>query len=726
MNEGSKLIAELSDSYQEHFRQQKVILSFGHFLEIVKNSPSRYIRNAASYTADAFKHFGTRPSDPEDPQSPIRFKVFDLGTEKNGPIIGGEFVQQELRNILSSFERTGFSSKLILLHGPNGSAKTSTVETIARAMQVYSTCDEGAVYKFNWIFPADKSAGPIRRGEPGPIGFAKELDDPNRAGGSYALLDEAKVASKIASEFKENPIFLIPEQQRLEWLKKWIAEEKDCHPEEVNIPPHMMLPGLSKRNQEIFENLLNAYSGNLVEVFRHVQVERFFYSRQYHVGISTVEPQMSIDAREKQLTLDKNISNLPSVLNTINFYLSEGELIEANRGLLEFSDLLKRPAEAFKYLLSTIEKSAINLPSGTANLDIVFIGTTNEKHLDAFKTTPDFGSFKGRFELITVPYLLRPSEEVKIYKSDIEALKKTIKIAPHSLRFLCTWAVMTRFKQPEPEFYERVHRALISKLDPRSKAKLYDKENLHPLFNNGEQKTFNHLRTKIMSESRGMVVYEGRFGASPREVRAILHKAAQNTKYKTLTPMAIFNELRELAKDRTVYEFLQFEPRGKYHNIPEFINTLESEFIALFQNECVAAMDLVETGEYENLVKRYIENVVAEIKKEKIWDTATNSHVPPSKAIMEEVEKIIDIKIAPAKHRENLLSRIASYKIDNPDLPTDVMIIFDDIMQKLKDHFFKEKRQSLTPSIDPCFLSRKKTMPLASAKYNKHKKHLTT
>jgi len=65
--------------------------------------------------------------------------------------------------------------------------------------------------------------------------------------------------------------------------------------------------------------------------------------------------------------------------------------------------MLKRPLEAYKYLLSTVEKGTLNLPSATANLDTVFFATTNEKHLDSFKTLPDFASFKSRFELVTVP-----------------------------------------------------------------------------------------------------------------------------------------------------------------------------------------------------------------------------------------------------------------------------------------------------------------------------------
>lgn len=693
MIDGSTLIGQLSQDYQDLYQKRRVILTFSHFLELVQANPRRYIRNAADYLLDTFKYFGeTKGGGVNGLDEPLRYKLFDFGTERNGAVIGGEYVQAEIKNILESFARRGFASKLILLHGPNGSAKSSTVESLARGMQRYSETDEGAVYRFNWVFPSDKSSGPIRRGETGPIGFGAPRED-GRGSGSYALLDEAKISSKITSEFRENPVYLIPRAQREMWLRTWIAAKEGCQPDDVQLPPQILLPGLSKRNQEIFENLLNAYDGNLTEVYRHVQVERFFYSRQYRVGISTVEPQMSVDAHEKQLTLDKNMQNLPSVLNTISFFLSQGEIVEANRGILEFSDLLKRPLEAFKYLLSAVEKSSINLPSGTANLDIVFLGTTNEKHLDAFKTSPDFGSFKGRFELVTVPYLLRPSLEEQIYKSDVEILSRVTKICPHTLESLATWAVMTRYKQPDPEQYDKQYRSLIAKLDPRAKARLYDNCDLAPTFTPAEEKILRSIRQEIITESRGMVVYEGRFGASPREVRVLLHRAAQN--HPTLTPMAIFDELENLVKDRTVFEFLQFEPRGKYHDVNHFINVIKEEFASIFERECISAMALVEDQQYETLLKRYVDHVVADIKKSKLWDPAMSAYVEPSKVVMADVERLIGVDSSPEKFREQLLNSIASYKIENPEKMIDINIVFQDILQKIRDHFYQKNKGAI-------------------------------
>ena len=56
--------------------------------------------------------------------------------------------------------------------------------------------------------------------------------------------------------------------------------------------------------------------------------------------MATIEPQMAVDARIQQLTADKSLAALPALQHT-SLYQPTG-LASANRGLLEFSDFLKR------------------------------------------------------------------------------------------------------------------------------------------------------------------------------------------------------------------------------------------------------------------------------------------------------------------------------------------------------------------------------------------------
>ena len=62
--------------------------------------------------------------------------------------------------------------------------------------------------------------------------------------------------------------------------------------------------------------------------------------------------------------------------------------------MIEFSDLLKRPLEHYKYLLGTIETGIARMNHFLLHLDSVLIASSNEKHLSAFKEMGDFASFK--------------------------------------------------------------------------------------------------------------------------------------------------------------------------------------------------------------------------------------------------------------------------------------------------------------------------------------------
>src|SRR5690606_40603839 len=96
-------------------------------------------------------------------------------------------------------------------------------------------------------------------------------------------------------------------------------------------------------------------------VLQHVQVERFFLSRQYRQGLVTVEPKQTVDARSFLVTPDSAYAALPAAVGSQALYAVQGDLVDANRGIVNFSDLLKRPYEHYKYLLTATETGQVAL-----------------------------------------------------------------------------------------------------------------------------------------------------------------------------------------------------------------------------------------------------------------------------------------------------------------------------------------------------------------------------
>ena len=204
-------------------------------------------------------------------------------------------------------------------------------------------------------------------------------------------------------------------EQRRAFLAKLLGDQRAAELWE-RMPQYLTKGSLCHRCKKIADALTVANGGDFHRVLMHVQVERFYCARRYRQGVVTIEPQLHVDAQYQQLTYNKSIGSLPASLQNINLFALTGDLVDGNRGLIEFSDLLKRPVDTFKYLLGACETGAVNVGSAIAHLDTVMIGSTNEVQLDAFKEFPDFTSFKARIELVRVPYLMGVAQEREIYQ----------------------------------------------------------------------------------------------------------------------------------------------------------------------------------------------------------------------------------------------------------------------------------------------------------------------
>lgn len=685
----AQIIEAITNDSKRDFKEKNYLLTLEEYLELVAKKPKVLLRTSAQYIKDMLDSFGTAETEVGHEGAQSHFALFERPRGRNKPpIVGQHEAHAQIYKILEQFVRQGKVDKLILLHGPNGSSKSSTAEALAQALEEYSRSDQGAVYRFNWVFPNEKLGHEgLSTTEGGKrIGFGDSPGSKNHRG-SFAHLSDDELLCKIISELKENPIFLLPTQKRVDFLSK-IQDEKI-----ESLPSFLIESDLSTKNKKIFEALLVAYHGDLEKVFRHVQVERFFFSSRYRNGIATVEPQMTIDAQDKQITMERHLQNLPPVLQNIRFFEPSGDLVDANRGFIEFADLLKRPLEAFKYLLTTVERMSINLSSGYADLDLVMMASANEKHLDAFKASPDWPSFKGRFELVRVPYLLSSKLESKIYEEDVRTIERTRKVGPHALDLLAKWAVLTRLRPPDPEFFEFNNRNLIARVDPFEKLALYDglEPSLH--FTDAEKSQLKKLVTEIRRESQSTHFYEGRFGASPREMKMLLYFASQHPDRDQVSALAIFDEIEHLMMDRSVYDYLQFEARNGYHDFKEFLKFIRFTYAQSFQREFLISLNLFDEQQYSQAFQKYLKHIVAYIKKENIQNDITQKLEAPGENIMEEMETLLSLSGEKRELREALVAKIASWRVENPGSELDVNSVFRTELQTIEQKIYENKKE---------------------------------
>ncbi|MGN6108998.1 MAG: PrkA family serine protein kinase, partial [Kofleriaceae bacterium] len=585
-----ELLVGLGDAVRDDFTRNRRVMSFAEYLSLVVAEPLRQLRSSTQYIVDCFDHYGT--SQVEYPWGDVqRFNLFDAPWA-NGEdrLFGQEHVQNAVYRVLRSFVQDGRPNKLILLHGPNGSAKSTFIRCLGRGLEHYSTLDEGALYRFSWIFPAQKHTR-------GGIGFGGGLG----AGESYAVatadsfayLPDDAIDARLGDELRDHPLLLIPIEERQKLIQRLLGGRA------FGLGDYLRQGSLSPKNRAIYDALLASYHGDYLQVLRHVRIERFEISHRYRTGWVTVEPQLSVDASERQVTADRTLTALPPSLQSVSLFEYGGEVVGANRGFIEYDDLLKRPLEHYKYLLTTVERAALSLSSSTLFLDLAFVGSCNDIHLAAFREIPDFQSFKGRIELVRVPFILDVRHEEDLYRERLREAAGARHVAPHTAYVAALWAVLSRMRKPQVERFPSTLAEVIGKLSPLDKAELYASGELpEDLTPDRSRELAAHIKD-LWHESDNYPIYEGRVGASPREMQTVLLAAVGSTRYGYVSPLVVLDEIVELCKQASLYEFLRQDVQpGGYHDHKKLVDVARGRLFDRIDDEVRASVGLVEESEY--------------------------------------------------------------------------------------------------------------------------------
>ena len=129
-------------------------------------------------------------------------------------------------------------------------------------------------------------------------------------------------------------------------------------------------------------------------------------------------------------------------------YRFDGELNIANRGIMEFVEMLKAD-ERFLYVLLTLSQEQ-NIKTGRFSMiyaDEVVVSHTNETEYRGFVGNKKSEALQDRIILVKVPYNLRVSDEVRIYEKLLkQSALQNVHIAPHTLDISSIFAVLTRLE----------------------------------------------------------------------------------------------------------------------------------------------------------------------------------------------------------------------------------------------------------------------------------------
>ncbi|QCI70500.1 MULTISPECIES: PrkA family serine protein kinase [Vibrio] len=133
-------------------------------------------------------------------------------------------------------------------------------------------------------------------------------------------------------------------------------------------------------------------------------------------------------------------------------YSYSGALCKANQGVMEFVEMFKAPIKILHPLLTATQEGNFNGTEGLSALpfDGMILAHSNESEWQTFRNNKNNEAFLDRVYIVKVPYCLRVSEEVKIYKKLLEhsELSKA-PCSPSTLDLLSQFSILSRLKEPE-------------------------------------------------------------------------------------------------------------------------------------------------------------------------------------------------------------------------------------------------------------------------------------
>jgi len=517
----------------------------------------------------------------------VHYNFFD---DSEIPIFGlEETIDRLMKFIKGAAGGFGTEKRILLLHGPVGSSKSTILRLLKKGMERYSQTDDGSWYTFKWInLPT------------GPDGiYISDCDE---------------------CPMHEDPIKLIPID-----IRKGIIDEineiyRNSFNEKESINAYKLrVDGELDPRCKLFMNmLLKKYNGDWEKVIEnHIVVIRKVYSEADRCGIATFQPKDEKNQDSTELTGDINfakISHFGSDSDARCFSF-DGELNVGNRGICEFIEMLKLE-QAFLYDLlgASQERNIKPKKFSQISVDMCICGHTNSPEFEKLKNNPFMEALRDRTVKIDVPYLLTLKDEIKVLEQDYGSDKIRQHVAPHTLEVAALWAILTRLEDDKD-----------NKISPVDKAELY----------NG--KTLSGWTEDSVKEMRDKYPNEGMSGGiSARYVQdKIANCLSDNHDY--INPFMILNEIRDGIENHSL--ITNKDQITKYMNC---IDLTMKKLDEILKTEVQKAL----VGDEEAIVRlcaNYIDNLMAYINKSKVKNPYTGREETPDERLMRSIETKIDI-----------------------------------------------------------------------------------
>ncbi|MFB4166250.1 PrkA family serine protein kinase [Alteribacillus sp. JSM 102045] len=431
----------------------------------------------------------------------------------------------------------------------------------------------------------------------------------------YSRTDAGAVYAIEGCPMHEDPLHLIPVHLREEFFQEY----------GIRVEGHLSPLNMMRLEKE--------YNGNIEDVM----VERIFFSEDRRVGIGTFSPSDPKSQDIADLTGSIDFSTIAEYGSESDprAYRFDGELNKANRGMMEFQEMLKCDEKFLWHLLSLTQEG--NFKAGRFALisaDELIVAHTNEAEYKSFISNKKNEALHSRIIVMNIPYNLSVTNEERIYEKMIrESDMAHVHIAPHALRTAAVFSVLTRLKEPKKQSVDLV-----------KKMRLYDGEDIEG------------FKEQDVTELKNEYHDEGMDGIDPRYV---INRISSAIIRKDVQSINALDVLRSLKEGLDQHASISKEDKERYL---DFISVARKEYDEAAKKEVQKAFVYSYEESAKTLLDNYLDNVEAYCNKNKLRDPLTGEEMSPDEKLMRSIEEQIGIsENAKRAFREEILIRISAY-----------------------------------------------------------------
>lgn len=598
--------------------------SFAEYLEMVREDPN-IARTAHQRVFDLIQSYGSCEYS-EGQKTVTRYHFFDDPVGSGSDAVFGVDVHlmKVVRVLHAAALGYGSEHRLLLLHGPVGSAKSTIARLLKKGLEAYSHHREGRLYTYSWI--------------------TKE--------------------GVIPCPMHEEPLRLLPSLARAKVLTEINRSTKGRYPVQIE-------GDLCPVCRHMYREVMSEVDGDFLKLQKHIRVNRMVFSEKDRVGIGTFQPKDEKNQDSTELTGDINYRLIAeygsdSDPRAFNF---DGEFNVANRGIIEFIEILKLDVAFLYDLLGAVQEHKIKPKKfPQTHIDELVLGHTNEPEYRRLQNNEYMEALLDRTIRIDIPYITRTTEEVRIYQRDFSPQRVVAHIAPHTLEMASLWGVLTRLEAPKD-----------TSLSLLQKAKLYDGRNVSGF-------TDAHVK-----ELRKAACREGLDGISPRFIQDMISSAlVRNPDTECLNPLMVLRELEGGLKHQST--IASDEQRKHFLSL---IGTVQQEYEDVVKAQVRRAV-AADSEAMDQLCGHYIENLRGYLTQEKVRNAFTGSFEAPDEPFMRDVEARIEVD---ESHKDDFRRELLNY-IGALSLEGTVFdyTMNDRLRQALERKLFDDSRRALVRS----------------------------